>query len=140
MSRNIDWRSYVNDLGDFELPNYLYKINNDLMKQYLDLGTLLSDDNNKLRAYKEQVKKVFKKRWLETAQALEFFDLIIACTCGSSGYCDICGGSRYLLNSSVSPDQMREIGIIMGAESTADLADKLQKGLVQALNDIQKHP
>lgn len=136
MSRSIDWRTYVNEFGDFELPNYLFKINNELMKQSLDLGTLLSDDKTKLRAYKEQIKKIFKKRWLDTAQALEFFDLIVPCTCFQDEYCEICGGSRYLLNSVVSPDKMREIGIVYGADSTADLADKLQQGLIKALREI----
>ena len=53
-----DWKNFININGDFELPNFLYRTINDLMKQALDMGTLLSDDPYKLRAYKEQTKKL----------------------------------------------------------------------------------
>ena len=56
-----DWKNYIDLNGNFELPNFLYKTINELMKQALDMGTLLSDDQYKLRAYKEQTKKLFKK-------------------------------------------------------------------------------
>lgn len=138
MSKNLGWRAYVNEKGDFELPAYLYAINNDLMKQALDLGTLLSSDNIKLRAYKEQVKKIFKKRWLEMAQALEFFDIVVPCGCANTDYCDVCGGSRYRLNASLTPDEMREVGIVYGADQSAELADKLQKGLLKAIKDLEE--
>ena len=127
----------MNEQGDFELPGYLFRVNNELMKQALDLGTLLSDDAAKLRAYKEQVKKIFKKRWLETAQALEYFDLVIPCTCSYEEYCRVCGGSRYRLHAALSPDKLREIAFVYGAEQDADLADKLHKGLVKALKEIE---
>lgn len=140
MSRNLGWRSYVNEQGNFELPAYLYAINNDLMKQALDLGTLLSSDNLKLRAFKEQIKKIFKKRWLETAQALEFFDLVIPCGCRPNEYCEVCGGSRYRLNKALTPDQMREVGLVVGAEQDADLADKLQRGLYKAIKEVNDLP
>ena len=58
-----DWKNFININGDFELPNFLYRTINDLMKQALDMGTLLSDDPYKLRAYKEQTKKLFKNKW-----------------------------------------------------------------------------
>ena len=71
-----DWKNFININGDFELPNFLYRTINDLMKQALDMGTLLSDDPYKLRAYKEQTKKLFKNKWYDLAQALEFFEII----------------------------------------------------------------
>ena len=40
-----NWESFINESGDFELPNFLYRTINDLMKQSLDMGTLLSNDN-----------------------------------------------------------------------------------------------
>jgi hypothetical protein len=138
MSRSLDWRNYVNEFGDFELPNYLYQINKELMKQSLDLGTLLSDDKIKLRAYKEQVKTIFKRRWMELAQALEFFDIIVPCQCSLDEFCDICGGSRYVLNALLSPEQMREIGIVFSADADAELAEKLQAGLTKALKEIRQ--
>ena len=53
-----DWKMYLNQNGDFELANFLYKTINNLMKQSLDMGTLLSNDQIKLRAYKEQTKTI----------------------------------------------------------------------------------
>jgi hypothetical protein len=138
MIRSLDWRNYVNEFGDFELPNYLYQINKELMKQSLDLGTLLSDDRSKLRAYKEQVKNVFKRRWMELAQALEFFDIIVPCHCALDEFCEDCGGSRYVLNAVLSPEQMREIGIVFSADADAELAQKLQSGLTKALKEIRQ--
>lgn len=139
-NRNLDWRSYVDEKGNFEMPFYLYRIQNELMKTCLDFGTLLSDDSVKLRAYKEQVKKAFKKRWLEIAEAMEFFDLVVECGCRHNEFCEKCGGSRYRLNRAVSPDEMREIGVFYGAEADSDLAEKLQKGLLQAIRDVQSLP
>jgi hypothetical protein len=138
MIRSLDWRNYVNEFGDFELPNYLYQINKELMKQSLDLGTLLSDDRAKLRAYKEQIKNVFKRRWMELAQALEFFDIIVPCHCALDKFCEDCGGSRYVLNAVLSPEQMREIGIVFSADADAELAQKLQSGLTKALKEIRQ--
>lgn len=137
MSKSGDWRNYVNVHGDFELPNYLFRMNTELMKQALDMGTLLSEDPAKLRAFKEQIKKHFKNRWLETAQALEFFDMVIPCTCRQNDYCEICGGSRYLLNSALSPDQMRETTVFYGAEADSNMAERLQKGLIKALRELE---
>lgn len=137
MSGNdLHWRNFVNDSGDFELPAYLYRVINSLMKTSLDMGTLLSEDKAKLRAYKEQTKNTFKKRWLEIAQALEFFDLILPCSCEQNEYCRVCGGSRYILNEALTPDEMREVGTFIGAGASSDLAEKLHKGLIRALQEL----
>lgn len=140
MSRSINWRDHVNVDGDFELPNYLYKVNNDLMKETLDLGTLLSTDQRKLRAYKEQIKKIFKNRWMQIAEALEFFDLVIPCICSPTEYCEICGGSRYNINEAIAPDRLREIGLVLGFEEDSELADKLYIGLLKALREVEESP
>lgn len=134
--RTINWKSYVDENGDFELPNYLYKVNNDLMKESLDMGTLLSTDHKKLRAYKEQIKKIFKRRWMEMAEALEFFDLVYPCGCAPTEYCEVCGGSRYITNEAIAPDRLREIGVVVGAEEDFAIAEKLQKGLIRALREV----
>lgn len=136
---SVNWRNYVDEQGDFALPNYLFKVNTDLMKQALDLGTLLSEDKSKLRAYKEQIKKVFKKRWTEIAEVLEHFDLITPCMCDSRDYCSICGGSRYNLNYGLSPNKMREIGYVIGIGQNEEIADKLHKGLVKALEELEHY-
>lgn len=135
MSRSLDWRSYIDERGDFELASYLHKIIMDLMKQALDMGTLLSDDPAKLRAFKEQTKNIFKKRWLEVAQALESFDIITPCICAPNEFCRICGGSRYRLSAAMSPDQLREMVVIAGTEDP-EMVKKLQKGLQEALDEV----
>ena len=110
------------------------------MKQSLDMGTLLSSDQQKLRAYKEQTKKVFKQKWFEVAKALEFFGIIEQCTCFSDekeSYCDICKGARYITSSFLSPDEMREVGVFTNAGVNLELMDKLQKGLQEVLNEFK---
>lgn len=136
MAKSIDWRRYVDSNGDFELAGYLFRVITDLMKQALDMGTLLSNDPAKLRAYKEQIKSNFKKRWLEVAQALEAFDIIVPCGCPMNDYCRECGGSRYRLNAALSPDRLREISVVV-AEGDPEIARKLDEGLSKALEEVQ---
>ena len=134
-----DWKKFTDVNGDFQLANFLYRSINDLMKHSLDMGTLLSNDSQKLRAYKEQTKKLFKNKWFEIAQALEFFDIIEKCACYSESqerYCDICKGSRYRLTSYLSPDEVREIGVFLGAAQIAENAETLHRKLMQALDDM----
>ncbi len=133
MYRDMEWRNYINSRGDFELPNYIYRSINDLMKQALDMGTLLSDDQAKLRAFKEQTKSIFKRRWLEIAQALEYFEIVVPCGCAHTEYCRECGGSRYRLNSALSPDQIREIAVIANDDTSRA---KLEAGLAKALREV----
>ena len=134
-----DWKKFTDVNGDFQLANFLYEGNNDLMKHSLDMGTLLSNDPHKLRAYKEQTKKLFKNKWFEIAQALEFFDIIEKCICYNEvqeTYCEVCKGARYKLSSYLNSDEIREIGIFFNAAQNADLAGKLQKGLMKALDEL----
>jgi hypothetical protein len=133
MPRSVDWRSFINEQGDFELPSYLFRVINDLMKRALDLGTLLSTDPTRLRSYKEQTKNTFKDRWMDIARALESFDIIVPCGCPHEDYCRACGGSRYRLNSALSPDEMREM--IMGSADPVVQA-KLEAGLQKALREV----
>ena len=134
-----DWKKFTDVNGDFQLANFLYKGISDLMKHSLDMGTLLSNDSHKLRAYKEQTKKLFKNKWFEIAQALEFFDIIEKCICYNEvqeTYCELCKGARYKLSSYLNSDEIREIGIFFNAAQNADLAGKLQKGLMKALDEL----
>ena len=136
-----DWKKFTDINGDFQLANFLYKGINDLMKQALDMGTLLSNDQHKLRAYKEQTKKVFKNKWFEIAESLEFFDIIEKCACYAEEkdfYCDVCKGARYKLSSYLTSDEIREIGIFYNAAQNAELANKLQKGLMKALDELSE--
>jgi hypothetical protein len=134
-----DWKNYINDNGDFELPNYLYKTINDLMKQALDMGTLLSSDQYKLRAYKEQTKKLFKSKWFDIAESLEFFGIIEKCGCFSHGkdfYCEVCKGARYIPTAVLTPDEMREIGVFIGADQNIALIEKLQKSVSEVIRTL----
>lgn len=132
-----NWEKYVDHQGNFALPTYLYKSVMALMKISLDYGTLLSTDQAKLRAYKEMIKTSFKDKWLEIAKSLEYFDLITPCTCNTKDFCSICGGSRFLPNENLTPDQMREVSFAIGMGQDSEILDKLQKGLAKALREIQ---
>lgn len=129
------WESYVNKNGDFNLALYLFKTINFLMKSSLDFGTMLSSDHAQLRAYKEQTKSLFKTKWLEVAQALEHFDIIVPCGCPVNDYCSECGGARYQLNTVLLADQLREIAVIT-ADNDPKLATKLQRGLEKAMEEV----
>lgn len=136
-----DWKKFTDIHGDFQLANFLYRSINDLMKHSLDMGTLLSNDQQKLRAYKEQTKKLFKTKWFEIAQALEFFDIIEKCVCHNEPqeqYCEICKGARYKLTSYLTSDEVREIGVFFNAAQNAENAEKLQKKLMKALDDLSE--
>lgn len=133
------WKNYIDKNGDFQLANFLYKNINELMKHSLDMGTLLSSDPQKLRAYKEQTKKLFKNKWLNVAEALENFGIIEKCDCYSQEqeiYCDICKGSRYKVSSYLSPDEMREVSTFVNAAEDVRIQEKLQKGLLKLLGEI----
>lgn len=134
-----DWKKYIDVNGDFQLANFLYRSINDLMKHSLDMGTLLSNDQQKLRAYKEQTKKLFKSKWFDIAQSLEFFDIIEKCPCYAEQheqYCDICKGARYRVSPYLTADEVREVGMFFNAQENVDLADKLQKGLLKVLDEL----
>ena len=133
-----NWKTFINTNGDFELPNFLYRTIMDLMKQSLDMGTLLSEDQAKLRAYKEQTKKLFKNRWYEIAEALQSFSIIDPCICAAQDketYCEICKGARYIINATLTADEMREVGFFTQAGATSDIIDKLQKSLNEILSE-----
>lgn len=136
MSKSLDWKKSINADGDFALPSYLYTLITDLMKQSLDMGTLLSDDPAKLRAYKEQIKRTFKERWRMLAEALEYFEMIVPCSCDEKEFCHICGGSRYLLNKSLSPDYLTEVALVTGPNDP-EVARKLQVGLAKAIEEVE---
>lgn len=136
MRNGIDWKSYVKD-GDLELPTYLYNVLTFLMKETLDLGTLLSNDSQKTRAYKERIKNTYKSTWLSVAEAFESLDLIARCECyGTNRFCSLCGGSRYQLNQVLFPDATRETSMALSGEADPILAQKLNEGLARALQEV----
>lgn len=132
MSSN--WEQYVDGNGDFNLALYMFRTVNFLMKSTLDFGTMVSTDQQKLRAYKEQVKTLFKGKWLEVAEALEAFDIIIPCGCPPTQFCTTCGGSRYILNTVLSADELRDITVVTSPDDPK-VAQKLQEGLERAMEE-----
>lgn len=138
MQKGLDWRLYVDANGDFELAHYLYKTISYLMKTSLDLGTLLSDDQAKLRAYKEQVKSTFKDRWLDVAKAFEEFDIIVPCGCKHTTFCSECGGSRYKINEMLTADTIREISFVTAA-GDIETTKKLNAGLEKAISETASY-
>jgi hypothetical protein len=104
------------------------------------MGTLLSNDQYKLRAYKEQTKKLFKNKWFDLAESLEYFGIIEQCTCsqmmkkmGKEVYCNICKGARYTMNTALSPNEIREISTFIDSRQDSTTQDKLNKGLMKIL-------
>ena len=134
MKKNVN--KFVSETGDFEFPNFLYDTINNLMKSTLDLGTLAcADDKNRLRAFKETVKKNFKSKWSEIAEVLEEFDLIEPCTCVENEFCTICGGSRFVTNQFYQSDAIVEVTIGAGHE---DVAERLREGMKRALVEAKQ--
>lgn len=136
MMSALDWKDYLTQEGNFKLPVYLYEANKDLMKQTLDLGTLMSEDEAKKRAFKEQIKKLFKQRWRDMADALEFFEVIEPCGCKEGSFCGECRGSRFVMNQAVQPKQLQEIAFVYGDSNDPDLHHKLEMGMVKVLDTL----
>ncbi len=134
--KSSEWKKYVDDDGTVEFPKYIYHTMMDLMKTSLDLGTMVCQDSVKLRAYKEQVKSAYRNRWLELASLLESFGVIEPCVCGEKDFCRVCGGSRYLLNQSLSLQKLEEISYVGPKDDI--LESKLEEGLRKALIEYRK--
>lgn len=135
---SIDWKKFETESGTFKYPEFLYKTLNGLMKYTLDLGTMLSNDPAKTRAFKEQIKSEFKREWLNVAQTLEYFEIIVPCECfDTKEYCKICGGSRYQLADGITPSIMREIGFVTKSDDD-QLTVKLQRGLEKAIVEVEQ--
>jgi hypothetical protein len=128
---------FLDKNGNFQLANYLYRTINELMKHSLDMGTLLSDDQAKLRAYKEQTKKLFKGKWHDVAEMLEFYSLIKKCSCSNFGketYCEICKGARYIVTDFLSADEIHEFGTFINS-ANQEIKEKLHKSLMELIEE-----
>lgn len=133
-----EWKKYVNELGNFEFPEFLYKTLTGLMKTSLDLGTLVCTDASKLRAYKEQIKAAHKQRWNDIAIALQSFDIIEPCICKGDEFCSVCGGSRFVANTSINLENIKEHGLALSIPDP-EIKKKLEKGMEKALEDVVKY-
>lgn len=96
------------------------------MKNTLDLGTLLSDDPKKLRAFKEQIKQSHKEAWSDIAESFVAYGIIDRCICKKDQYCEICKGSRYVPSDAVNADVVISRTTFMADnQDQADLQRKL---------------
>lgn len=129
MSKKIHWKDFVDDHDDFQLSTYVYLLINQMMKNTLDLGTLLSDDPKKLRAFKEQIKKSHKEAWADVAESLESFGLIDRCICRVDEYCEVCKGSRYVPSDVVNADVIALPGATFVATNDSAEAQRVQQKL-----------
>lgn len=136
MDKNL--HRYVNNKGDFELPNFLHHRVNSLMKTILDLGNLACTEPNQLRAFKETVKKNFKSTWTDIAKLLEDYNFITPCTCAENEYCTICGGSRFVTNNILNSDYIQEDVIVSIAGADEELKRRLSEGHAKALREAEK--
>lgn len=134
---NKDIKKYFNELGDFEFPKFLYNRHNSLMKSTLDLGNLACSDANKLRAFKERVKRDFKSTWSEYAEVLYEFGVVDRCSCDEDTFCQICGGSRYIpaevLNADITTESVFAI-----SDNDPEKFEKLKVGLTKALKQVDE--
>ena len=127
-----DVNDYVDALGNFDFVKYTYDLFSDSMKHTLDMGTLLSNDQQKLRAFKEQVKKDFRTQWKSLASVLELVEVAGKCFCQDGDYCKNCGGARYVAANTFQSQNSLEVGVAtMGIADKAlkvKLLDKLDSG------------
>ena len=133
-----EWKKYINGLGELNFPEFLYKTLSTLMKTSLDLGTMVCQDQNKLRAYKEQIKSAHKQKWNDIASVLASFDLIEPCVCKDDEFCRICGGSRFVANSALSATTINEVGVATSGIDPS-VKEKLEAGMVKALSDVKEY-
>ena len=119
---------------EFNIVKFMYLNINASMKHALDLGTMVSDDPQKLRAYKEQIKKNARKQWDELGRALVYLGLADECICSQGDYCTICSGSRFVMSSLLASDSYVESG--MATSITLD--EQQAQGVVETLNKYRK--
>jgi hypothetical protein len=129
-TKKIHWKDFVDERDDFQLSTYMYLLINQIMKNTLDLGTLLSDDPKKLRAFKEQIKKNHKEAWSDVAESLESYGLIDRCTCRVDENCEICKGSRYVPSDVVNAELLIIPGRAFVAPTNEEEAITVQRKLL----------
>lgn len=115
----------------YNLIKFLYTNVNNSMKYALDMGTLLSNDPQKLRAFKEQVKKKSREQWDAIGRVLEGLGLAEKCTfCKKGEFCHHCGGARYVTSVLLDSPTFTESGIAVTATKPDDI-EKMIKHLTK---------
>lgn len=132
----VDWESFIDEFGDLELGSFLYETNLHLMKSMLDMGTMVCENEERLGAYRRAVKELFKTQWLLVAQCLEEYGVIVRCICDYDEFCHRCRGSRYLLNTFLTENEIRDISLVVNdefdtPELRAEMYDQMQKAMLE---------
>lgn len=121
----------ISESDDFNIVKFIYMLLNDSMKYALDMGTLLSDDPQKLRAYKEQIKKNSKTNWDKLGAALVNIGIADDCICTRGEYCRVCSGSRFVMSSLVSSTEVIEhVMAISNSITTEEGKQAVAEGLM----------
>jgi hypothetical protein len=135
----------LSESDNFNIVKFIYMLLNDSMKYALDMGTLLSDDPQKLRAYKEQIKKNSKGNWDKLGAALVNIGIADDCICSRGEYCQVCGGSRFVMSSLVSSTEIVEhVMAISGSITSEAEKQAVAEGLMSpykselAQNDVSQ--
>ncbi len=121
------------EYDEFNIVKYIHNNINNSMKYALDLGTMLSDDPKKLRAFKEQIKKHSRQQWEAIGKALVYLDLAYECICSPGQYCTACSGARYVMSTLIDSDHWVEEGMVIGKVSK-DVEDVVRRNLFLAVN------
>lgn len=108
-----------------------------VMKEVLDLGTLVCHNAKEERAFKERTKAAHKKAWKEIASVLLELEIVTPCICRETEYCEICGGSRYVLNDDTVFSNADTTTVALNMNASEDIQIRLQTGLLKALTELQ---
>lgn len=117
------------DEEEFNIVKFIYMNINQSMKYALDLGTMVSTDPQKLRAFKEQIKKNARFQWEEIGRALVYLGLADECQCKRGDYCTICSGSRFVMSSLISSSSYVDHGLVTAATLNPDQVKIVEEAL-----------
>ena len=134
----MNYKMYA--FAEVELPKFLYRTLVSVMKETLDLGTLVCHNAKEERAFKERTKAAHRKAWKEIADMLLDLGIVTSCICRDDEYCEICGGSRYVLddNTFISNADTTTVALNMRANVNDDMQAQLRVGLHRALEQVNR--
>lgn len=124
------------DEEEFNIVKFIYMNLNHSMKYALDLGTMVSTDPQKLRAYKEQIKKNARFQWEEIGRALVYLGLADECQCKRGDYCTVCSGSRFVMSSLISSSSYVDRGLVTAATLTEEQVKSVEQALKSTVRPV----
>jgi hypothetical protein len=126
------------DGEEFNIVKFIYMNINASMKYALDLGTMVATDQQKLRAFKEQIKKNARTQWEEVGRALLFLGLADECQCKRGDYCTICSGSRFVMSPLISSSEYVDSGLVTSNLLSKDMEKVVHENLFNAVKNPVK--